>query len=104
VRTSIASGRWQLLAAVRGDKYDFRLFRFVYGLLARETPTANQMVEALRGMARPAGVDVFLHVEEAQTEPAFEVIQRRADMTTTLLGEVLHQVERQPYRHWGINE
>ena len=72
----------------------------------RETPTANQMVEALSGMARQAGVDVFLHLEEAQTEweSAFEDVQRRAELRTALLDEVLRQAERRSYRDCGINE
>jgi hypothetical protein len=72
----------------------------------RETPTANQMVVELSGMARRAGVDVFLHLEEAQVErvPALEEVQRRAELRTALLGEILRQAERHSYRDCGINE
>jgi len=53
-------------------------------------------------MARLAGVDVFLHLEEAPTEsePALPDVRHR----TALLGESLRQAERQSYRNCGINE
>jgi len=73
---------------------------------AADTPTAIAMLEMLRTAARRAGVEVFLHLGEAQAErePTFEDIQRRAEMRVAQLDEVLRQVERQPYRHAGINE
>ena len=70
----------------------------------KRNPTANHIVEALSGTARPAGVDMFLHLGKAQTEPGFEDIQRRAEIQTPLLGEILHQAEGQRYWNWGINE
>ena len=71
-------------------------------LVERETPAANQMLRELRQMARLAGVDVFLHLEEAQTEsePALGDVWHR----TELLEEALRQAERHSYRNCGINE
>ncbi|HWW01551.1 MAG TPA: hypothetical protein VNZ64_17770 [Candidatus Acidoferrum sp.] len=73
---------------------------------AANTPTAIKMLESLRTAGRRAGVDVFQHLGNVRTgwESAVRDLQHRAEMRTILLDEVLHQVERQPYRHWGINE
>lgn len=72
----------------------------------KDTPGATEMVQELSAAARLAGVDVFLHATEAETEweSAFEDIHRRAETRTLLLDEVLHRVERPPFREWGINE
>lgn len=73
---------------------------------AKDTPGATEMVEELSAAARLSGVDVFLHVAEAETEceSVIEDIHRRAETRTLLLDEVLHRVERPPFREWGINE
>ena len=73
---------------------------------AGDSPGVIQMLEGLRTAARMAGVDLFLHLGEpqAQWESNLEDIQRRAETRTALLDGVLHQVDLQPYRHWGLNE
>ncbi len=75
---------------------------------AGNTPIGMEMLKALRVAARPAGVDVFLHLAEGKAHTEWESVRedlkRREVTTTTLLDEILHQVERKPNRHWGINE
>jgi len=72
----------------------------------KEMPTATDIMEALGGAARLAGVDVFLYGAETETkwESAIEHIQRRAETKTMLWDEDLHRAERPPFPDWGINE
>ena len=73
---------------------------------AQRTPAATQTVAGLEALAQLANVDVFLDFNLATTdwESAFEEIHDRAETTTRLMDGILHEFERQSFRHWGINE
>jgi hypothetical protein len=70
---------------------------------AGDSPGLIRMLRELGTTGQLVGVDVFLHFGEAQTgwQSALEDIQRRAETRTTLLDEVLHQVDPQPYLKFG---
>jgi hypothetical protein len=73
---------------------------------AKDTPPATRMMEAIETAARLAGVDVFLHLGEVQTEfeTAAANIQQRAERRTMVVDELLHEAEPRRFRDWGINE
>ena len=72
----------------------------------QRTPVATQMAEALGALARFADVDLFVDIDQSPTvwESAFDEIHDRAETTTLLLDGILHEPDRQSFRHWGINE
>jgi hypothetical protein len=75
--------------------------------LAEDTLTPNQPFWALRTAALAAGVDVFFHASEAlQTErpSALDEIRPQPESREGFSDEIIHRLERHPYRHWGINE
>ena len=69
---------------------------------AGETPTAAQMLEALRGMAERAGVEVFCtplrRTKRNGNQPS------RISIGTQKPGAGLPPAEPYAYQDWGINE
>jgi len=74
---------------------------------ARDTVATNRLLEELRAMAGPAGVDVFLGAADAPQKgwgAAVQEIQGYAETRVGMLEETLRPSALGSQRHFGINE
>ena len=76
-------------------------------LNSRDTAATNLLLETLRALAGPAGVDVFFDPADtplAEWAAIDQDLRRRAETRTELLEKMPHRMESPSHRDWGINE
>jgi hypothetical protein len=84
-----------------------RALVFSLDTAARDSAAANQTLFFLQAAASRVGVEVFCHfaqTERSEFDAAIESIRYRAETTTLLLDETLHQSGSLSFRFWGIND